>query len=432
MPREGRNPSHHIRRRMTKDGRERIQAIVTYPDPDKPGKWKHRGRTFATAAEATKWITLTKAEHYQNPWYTHAKDQPLETFLTQWLGQVIAGRVQDTTELRYRQGAAHVIEALGARRVSTLQPPDFDNLYSTLLREGKAPRTIQRVHFVVRKALADAVAWGVLTRNPVDSAHPPRATLSIHPPTPDQLRTLLLAAQRDALWPLWVLLASTGMRKGEALALRWEHFDADRGILTIAGTQAATGGPIRIHQPKTASGRRNISLSADLVQVLAEHRLRQAAFAASTPNWEDHGWVFTTRKGTPLGPSHVHRAFKRLLGAAGLPHHIRLHDLRHAMATAWLARGIPGAVVAERLGHANPGITDTLYAHVVPNMQAEAVVHMDAWLLDGLSCQHDVNTTAANARESKKPKRIAESRETHKKAVVEKSRHHKSRSRENS
>lgn len=96
-------------------------------------------------------------------------------------------------------------------------------------------------------------------------------------------------------------------------------------------------------------------------------------------------WVFTTRSGKPLDGDNVRRAFKKLLKAAELPDTTRVHDLRHAMATAWLAQGVPVKVASERLGHASIAITLQIYGHLLPNMQSDAAEQMDAWLLGDTS-----------------------------------------------
>ena len=98
-------------------------------------------------------------------------------------------------------------------------------------------------------------------------------------------------------------------------------------------------------------------------------------------DWARAPWVFTTKTGRWLAPNHVHETFKRLLHRAHLPPAIRIHDLRHAMATQWLAQGIPVKVVSERLGHANVAITLEVYSHVLPDMQAQAAQQMDRVLL---------------------------------------------------
>ncbi len=113
----------------------------------------------------------------------------------------------------------------------------------------------------------------------------------------------------------------------------------------------------------------------------AQRKQQQLERQAAGDNWEDTGFVFTTSRGTPFDPSQVTPAFKKLLTKAGLPNTWRLHDLRHAMATHWLASGINAKVVSERLGHASVAFTLQVYAHALPNQQAEGAERAAQYLL---------------------------------------------------
>lgn len=203
----------------------------------------------------------------------------------------------------------------------------------------------------------------------------------IVPPTVAQAQVLLQYVETDRLRGLWWFVALTGCRRGEALGVRWEDVDFNAGTVTIQRTLTGKGAKRQLHDPKTARGRRVIALSTALVEALRLHRKQQLLERlAAGPDWQDSGFVFTTRSGKWLGPDWARRRFKVLVQEAGLPESTRLHDLRHALATTWLAAGVPVQVVSERLGHASIAITLQLYAHVLPNQQAEAAERIDSLL----------------------------------------------------
>jgi len=121
-----------------------------------------------------------------------------------------------------------------------------------------------------------------------------------------------------------------------------------------------------------------VALSDHLLGILRQQQSAQRLeHVAAGEVWQNSGYVFTTAVGTWLSPRNVHRSFKQLVARAGLSPTTRIHDLRHAMATFWLANGVQPKVVSERLGHANVNITLQVYGHVLPNMQAEAANALD-------------------------------------------------------
>ena len=100
--------------------------------------------------------------------------------------------------------------------------------------------------------------------------------------------------------------------------------------------------PRDVNPTKTRAGRRPIALSDFLVDTFRRQQHQQKlARVAAGPDWQEGPWVFTTRRGTWYSPRNIHRDFKTLLKHAELPNAIRIHDLRHAMATFWLANGVP-------------------------------------------------------------------------------------------
>ena len=191
-----------------------------------------------------------------------------------------------------------------------------------------------------------------------------------------QLAAFLEATSDDRLHGLWHLLALTGMRRGEALGLRWEDVDLEAGRLSVRRALIPNGKTVVVSEPKTARGRRVVALDPGTVNVLKAQAARQLQ---EQPEWDeassDSGYVFTKEDGTPYHPEVVSRFFRQAVKRAMLPE-IRLHDLRHTNATLALRAGIHPKVVSERLGHATVSITLDTYSHAIPAMQEEAAARI--------------------------------------------------------
>ena len=197
-----------------------------------------------------------------------------------------------------------------------------------------------------------------------------------------QLAAFLAWAARDghAHAPAWHTLAHTGMRRGEVLALRWRDIDLDAGTISVrrsAGMIRVAGESAEVTEGGTKSGKpRVVDIDPATVAVLRAHRKARGTMALQLAR--DDALVFADHEGRHLQPEHFSRTFAdslhrcaKQLGAAAPPA-IRLHDLRHAHATILLTAGVPVHVVSQRLGHASPVVTLTVYAHVVPGSQREA------------------------------------------------------------
>jgi integrase len=182
--------------------------------------------------------------------------------------------------------------------------------------------------------------------------------------TPTSWSALLRIAAADRLWALWLLDARTGLRQGEARALRRSDLDWQTATLTVRRNfPAGTSTP---KPPKSAAGVRPVLLSARVLEALREHHRRQAAVRLqSGPLYADQDLIFCTRYGTPFLSGNLLRRFRQLLARAGLPVSVRFHDLRHTAVSHQLATGVPLTEVSASAGHASPAVTIQLYAHAI-------------------------------------------------------------------
>ncbi|MHB8312429.1 MAG: tyrosine-type recombinase/integrase [Candidatus Dormibacteria bacterium] len=230
--------------------------------------------------------------------------------------------------------------------------------------------------------MVQALRWELVSRNVSELVDPSR-TERFEPQTleADQVRRLFAAAVGSRLEALWVLPATTGMRQGQLLALRWRDVDLAKGTLTVTGNlQRLPGEGLTILEAKTTRSRHQVLIGPLAVAALRAHRSRQAAArlqAADT--WEDHDLMFTTATGRPVDAHDVRPTFYHLLAATGLPR-VRFHDLRHSAATLLLGEGIHPKIVSEMLGHSTVTITLDTYSHVTAAMHRSAADTLDTLL----------------------------------------------------
>ena len=211
----------------------------------------------------------------------------LREFLTdEWL-PTIKGTLRPTTYESYKGLCAdHVIPRLGGVQLQKLCAVQINGLYAYLLKEGRirgkgglSPSSVRRVHAALRRACRDAVRWGRLTVNPAALADPPKASAEHAEQAvwdAEQLQGFLASVAGDRLFALWRVLALTGMRRGEALGLRWENINMEQGSLTIRRALVPVNGVVQVSEPKTRRGRRTIGLDPETLEALRAHAARQA------------------------------------------------------------------------------------------------------------------------------------------------------------
>jgi integrase len=280
-----------------------------------------------------------------------------------------------------------------------LTAPRIAAFYSELLaggrREGKglAPKTVRNIHALLHRALKDAARWGYVPHNRADDVDPPHGgSHQQQVLTPEQLRAFLAHVRGDRLYALWLLVATTGMRRAELAGLRWSDIDFARARLTPRLPRVVVNYQVHESDTKTASGRRSLALDPATLKELREHQRRQAEERAIAELADNNDLVFTWPDGRPLHPDlitdwfqrHAKRVVREQDGRTkvGLPA-IRLHDVRHSYATAALAAGIPAKIISERLGHANVQITLDTYSHVIPGLDEQAAATVARLILEG-------------------------------------------------
>jgi integrase len=314
-------------------------------------------------------------------------------------------RKSPSTVASYRKNIRlHIAPYIGEIRLDQLTGTRLTALYRTLEIKGRADgtgglsaRTVRYVHTIIHAALGAAVRDGRLAVNPADKATPPTAreaaSPEMHTWDREELRAFLDWSKSidDELYPAWLLLAMTGMRRGEALALRWADFDFDAGTVSVrravtvvktkgAGEQVVTG-------PPKSGKARVIDLDPQTLSTLRSHRASLASIMLALGR--DDALVLGTAEGEARHPERSSRTFqyrqaaaRKELGADRLSL-LRLHDLRHTHATLLLRAGVHPKIVSERLGHAKVSITLDVYSHAVPTLQREAASKLASLVYSG-------------------------------------------------
>src|ERR671912_2206431 len=298
-------------------------------------------------------------------------------YLDRWLSDSVRGTVRESTYSRDKYLVTnHIKPALGRLKLTNLNALHLQGFYRDRLDSGLSGSTVQKMHHVLHKALAQAFKWNLIPRSPADSVKAPTPTpKEMQPLSASEARKLLEAAQGDKLEALYVLAVHTGMRRGELLALKWADVDLDLATVRVRRTLTrGEDGRGYVVGAATKSGKgRHVRLTPRAVEALKRHRARQAKEKHKVGGlYRDQDLVFAGEGGNPINPSNLrNRSFKPLLERAELPR-ITFHDLRHTCASLLFQRHVHPKFVQELLGHASVAITLDTYSHMLPGMGSEA------------------------------------------------------------
>jgi integrase len=303
--------------------------------------------------------------------------QTLGQYLDRWVEEQ---RIGAKALERYKQIVrTNLIPALGHIALSKLTADQISAHYTKALANGRldgrkgglSPSSVAYQHFILKKALKDAVRRTLLIRNPMDAVDSPHVekpmmrTLDL-----GQAARLIEDARRSSLFIPILLALTCGLRRGEICALKWANVDLDKATLTVIESMEQTRAGIRLKRPKSGRGR-IVDLSELAVTELRKHRAQQESKLEQLgARLTRDSFVYVMWNGEPVKPD----TFTTMWGqwSAGRKPRVRFHDLRHAHATHMLASGIHPKIAQERLGHSTVSITLDLYSHVLPGMQAEA------------------------------------------------------------
>ena len=391
------------KRYWTRDGRLPCCPKCGGPLEDDLARRQEFHSGFATKKQAEAELATLLAS-IAGGTHIEASRLSVKDFLCEHWLPAVRPTIRPTTFLSYQGHVEnYLVPELGRILLKELSPAQLNALYRRLLTEPRmkwttrcpkklarpsaplAPATVRRIHATLHRALRDAVRWNLTNRNAADGADPPRAVGCTGARTQtwsrSELQRFLASERLSWLYPLWVLFLTTGLRRGEALGLRWQDVDLSAGTIAVRQTRVQLNYQTVVSTPKTQKGKRLLALDGGTCAVLA--RLKERAHEEGERqgrSLEPGDVLFTTETGAPLHPDRTTCLFRRAAKQAGVPV-IRLHDLRHTHATLALSAGIHPKIVSERLGHANIAITLDTYSHCLPALCEEAASRVAALVL---------------------------------------------------
>jgi integrase len=309
--------------------------------------------------------------------------QTVSAFIKNWLEQTVKRNNRPRTYVKYESDFRHHIEpTIGKYQLAKLTPDHIQDLLNDLDDAGLSYRTIRNVRAVIRAALNKAMKRRHIMINVATLVDVPgeivfKATYL----NEEQAVQLLKAVKGHRFEVLYRIALELGLRKGEILGLRWEDVDFDNAVIQITGTLQRQNGRLERSPTKTEASVRTIALAENLLKALKRHKERQDEMrAACGERWVDTGLVFTTGIGTGIETTTLSLHFKSLLAEAKLPTSTRFHDLRHSCATLMVKRNVHPRVIMAILGHTQISTTMNTYAHVLKEVQRDAINVMDSLL----------------------------------------------------
>ncbi|MFC5288895.1 tyrosine-type recombinase/integrase [Actinokineospora guangxiensis] len=396
------NGEGHIRQR--RDGRYEAQVFVSTADGGRK-RVSVYGKSWDDCHDEL--IKLQDQERRGIPAVTTT--MTVGEYMTYWLREIAEPGIRRTTYTTY-EGAVrlHIVPGIGRRKLKALQAAHIRTWLNGLGKvcqccaQGKdearkVPRccakprpaccrdhlsspSIRHLLRVLRAALQAAVDEDLLTRNAARQVRlrgsDKRKERAF---TAAEARQLLGAAREHRLYALWAVALAVGLRRGEALGLRWADVDLAGRRLTVRQALHRVDGALRLEDVKTDASAATIPLPRPLVAVLTEHRTRQLEERSEAgKDWQDTGLVFTTKLGGPIEPRNVNRMFATLCERAKV-RPVRVHDLRHSCATLLFTMGVDAATVQRVLRHSSLAVTTGTYLEVIERVQRDAVDKMDAF-----------------------------------------------------
>lgn len=359
---------------------------------------------------AEQWLTEQLAAADKGRYVKPTNERTGDYLLDGWL-PAIETEVEPTTFVNLRGhvlnhicpfeekgGKRHYKGGLGAVPLQQLTQQRIKAFYGELLKKQRADgtgplskTTVQRIHATLHWALEALVDEGRLGTNPARKTKPKKKKSETPPEvrywTPEELARWEASVSQDRLYVLWRLLPWTGMRRGEAMALRLCDFDLVAGTVRIS--RAITVASYEIHLTSPKSGKvRSLDLDPETIALIRSFVIRtnQERLERGEGRMADEDLLFVNEKGSPIHPDRVSKLFDASLRRFNRdrPNNerlrvIRLHDLRHTHASHLIDAGVNVKVCSERLGHASIQITLDIYGHLLPTSQRQAVERLAAY-----------------------------------------------------
>jgi integrase len=309
----------------------------------------------------------------------------LDLYLEYWLENIVRRNRRPATYNLYEMIVRlYLIPGLGTRRLTSLSVPVVQDFLNQRLEKGDSVRKVQVMRTVLSAALTRAVREELLVRNVARLAELPESEpATIHPWSASEARQFLAAAKDDSLYAAFVVLIFYGLRRGEALGLRWEDIDLDGGTIRIRQQVQRIRGQLLLAPVKTRASQRGLPLLDVVSQALKLQAERQEAYRADMGRaWPDLGLVLTTRTGRPIEPRNLVRSFRRICDDNRI-RIIKVHHLRHTVGSLLKDLHVPARDVQIILGHTRISTTLEIYTDVDEQAKRDALTQLHGLLDQG-------------------------------------------------
>ncbi len=361
---------------LRKDGRWEGRMVIGY---DENGWPKTKNVLAKTRTECTRKLkALQEGSEEKKPETVRA--MTFGDWLDYWYQNHSKPRIRKATQQNYENWIYHhAIPGLGEIPLQELSQGQLQSFFAEMKRSGRkiltdrcgtemSAKSVRSCYAVCKMALDRAVQDGLIRKNPaIGCKLPPSKEQEMKILSEDELQRFLMQANEEGLYELFLLECTSGMRRGELLALQWGDLDFNTGELHIDRQVYPVHGKLIIGEPKTKAGKRSIVLPMDMVDLLREYR--KGVFSQ---------WMFPsrTKPEQPIDPDHIRKRLHRILEQSGCKD-VRFHDLRHTFATMSLEHGMDIKTLSAVIGHASAATTLNTYTHVTSEMQAQAALRID-------------------------------------------------------
>jgi integrase len=355
---------------------------------------------FRTKAEADNALAegVTGARQAMQP--AVDPDILVQAYAKRWLGQIAATLKTSSVDGYEQRLRVHILPLFGRDKVRELDRGRIKAFLASKLTsadkaaDGLSRESVRLIHATIRAMLYAAIDDGVLQSNPASRLGKALRLGRSKATRQEEIRAfdraqiaafLGATAETDAaMYPLFLTMARTGLRIGEAMALQWADFDFAAREIRVTRGVSNTG---EIDTPKSGHGR-TVDMSMSVKDTLQRHHARLLErWLKRKPQVDKHGqplpkgdmpsWVFPSVMWTPMDHSNVGKRFKRVVKAAGLPPYHSPHDLRHTFASLLLQQGESPVYIQRQLGHASIQLTVDTYGRWLPMGNKAAVDKLD-------------------------------------------------------
>ena len=306
-----------------------------------------------------------------------------------WFENYAKPSIRESTAEYYRNYIEkHIIPRIGKIKLSKLTTLDIQKFYNATKKSGRVQRyeemedlslsskTVRGLHAMLRQCLEQAVTERLIPFNPAANCKlPPKEKKEMQIIPSEKLGDYLRAAADHGVLPMFYLELTSGLRRGELLALLWTDLNVKEKCLTVSKSVSRGKGELRVTEPKTKNSIRTVYIDDTAIRLLVEDHKKHPSNPYLFPSPVTGGMY---------GPDCVGRIHKKLLERAGIEEHVRFHDLRRTFATMALQNGIDPKTVSGMLGHYSAEFTLDIYTNVTKEMQKEAAKRIGGFMADVL------------------------------------------------